>query len=261
MNDDDWLKAPNLYFGDSILDHLLISDRYFFPRENSFENPTIIKNGDISLACFYGPYPGADKTIIHFHGNGETVKDYLDSPLLKLPYNYLFTEYRGYGMSNGEPSLVAMLQDVKVIIDSLDVPKENIVLFGRSIGSIYALHGASLYPDRIGGLIIESGIADVRERILMRVTPQEMRVTNKQFDTECHTYFDHEAKLKSFQGKTLIMHTRHDSLVDVENARKLYEWANMPKRLQLFDDGGHNSILDMNRKKYLEIVDGFVDDI
>lgn len=256
---DDWLNVSNSYLGKSILDHRLISERYFFPRNNRFSEPFKVRIGDIALGCYYRSYPEADKTIIHFHGNGETVKEYLDSPLLKLPYNFLFAEYRGYGMSNGEPSLVSMLQDVKTIIDSLDVPKEKIVLFGRSIGSIYVLHGASLYPDSIGGLIIESGIADVRERILMRVTLNDIGATKESFDAECHTYFDHESKLKSFQGKTLIMHTRHDSLVDVENARKLYEWANIPKRLQLFDDGGHNSILDLNRKKYLECVDGFID--
>jgi pimeloyl-ACP methyl ester carboxylesterase len=188
---DDWLNVSNSYLGKSILDHRLISERYFFPRNNRFSEPFKVRIGDIALGCYYRPYPEADNTIIHFHGNGETVKEYLDSPLLKLPYNFLFAEYRGYGMSNGEPSLVSMLQDVKTIIDSLDVPKEKIVLFGRSIGSIYALHGASLYPDSIGGLIIESGIADVRERILMRVTPQEMGATKESFDTECHTYFDH----------------------------------------------------------------------
>jgi pimeloyl-ACP methyl ester carboxylesterase len=154
-----------------------------------------------------------------------------------------------------------MLDDVAIIIESLGQPKENIILFGRSIGSIYALHGASLYPDTIGGLIIESGIADVRERILMRVTPKEIGVAQEQFDAECHKYFDHKSKLQSFHGKTLIMHTRHDTIVDVENTRELYEWANQPKRLNLFDHGGHNSILELNTKEYLNMVDSFVYDV
>lgn len=261
MGNNDWLQIQKKYFGKSILDHRLISERYFFPRENYFENPTFIKNGDISLSCYYREFPGANKTIIHFHGNGETVKEYLDSPLLKLPYNILFSEYRGYGMSNGDPSLVSMIDDVSAIIESLNQPKENIILFGRSIGSIYALHGASLYPDSIGGLIIESGIADVKERILMRATPNEMGIANDLFDTECHKYFDHKSKISSFKGKTLIMHTRHDSLVDVSNAKKLYEWANQPKKILLFEDGGHNSILDFNTQKYLDTVDMFIGDI
>lgn len=261
MENDDWLQIPKQYFGESILDHRLISERYFFPRENSFKNPRIIKNGNISLSCYYRGFPGAEKTIIYFHGNGETVKEYLDSPLLKLPYNILFAEYRGYGISNGDPSLVAMLNDVRIIIESINQPKENIILFGRSIGSIYAIHGASLYHNSIGGLIIESGIADVRERILMRVTPKEIEVANEQFDTECHKYFDHESKISSFKGKTLIMHTQHDMLVDVSNAKKLYEWANQPKKLVLFEDGGHNSILDLNTQEYLDTVQMFIDDV
>lgn len=261
MENNDWLQIPKQCFGESILDHRLISEGYFFPRENYFENPRIIKNGVISLSCYYREFPGADKTIIHFHGNGETVKEYLDSPLLNLPYNSLFAEYRGYGMSNGDPSLVAMLDDVRIIIESINQPKENIILFGRSIGSIYAIHGASLYSDCIGGLIIESGIADVKERILMRVTPKEMEVANEQFDTECHKYFDHESKISAFKGKTLIMHTKHDALVNVCNAKKLYEWANQPKKLVLFEDAGHNSILDLNTQEYLDAVQMFIDDV
>jgi len=40
--------------------------------------------------------------------------------------------------------MVSMLDDVEHIIKSIDVPMEEIVLFGRSVGSIYALYGANL---------------------------------------------------------------------------------------------------------------------
>jgi len=71
------------------------------------------------------------------HGNGEIVSDYIYSKLSYLEYNILYAEYRGYGFSSGDnPSLVNILDDVEHIIKSIDTPLEDIILFGRSIGSI-----------------------------------------------------------------------------------------------------------------------------
>ncbi len=66
-----------------------------------------------------------------------------------------------------------MLEDVVPIIQSLKIPDHKIVLFGRSIGSLYALHGVSQRP-QLGGLIIESGVADLTERFFQRVAPEEL---------------------------------------------------------------------------------------
>ncbi|MFU8806292.1 MAG: alpha/beta hydrolase, partial [Bradymonadaceae bacterium] len=60
-----------------ILDHPLITERYFFPFDTSPSNPHWVDTGEHRLAC-YGEmrHPGA-MTVIHFHGNGEVVSDYL----------------------------------------------------------------------------------------------------------------------------------------------------------------------------------------
>jgi len=242
----------------SILDHKLISYNYFFPRVEYMKDPHIVKSHGYTLACYYHHVEGSGKTIVHFHGNGETSSDYLHSSLKSLGYSILFTEYRGYGMSSGEPALVSMLNDVETIIASLNVPTEEIILFGRSVGSIYALHGASIFPE-IGGLIIESGVSSVAERILMRIFPDEIDSTYDEIVTEEKKYFNHQAKLKIFKGKTLVMHTKYDSLVPSSNALELYEWANEPKELKMFINGDHNNIMAVNRLDYLDTVKAFLE--
>jgi pimeloyl-ACP methyl ester carboxylesterase len=55
-------------------------------------------------------------------------------------------EYRGYGDSTGTPQFSAIMKDCQAIFEALKVKQEEIIVFGRSLGSIFALHFAHLYP-------------------------------------------------------------------------------------------------------------------
>ena len=180
---------------ESILNHPLISQQYFFPRPDGFEQPFWVDCGQIRLGCYYHrPHPGA-KTVVHFHGNGEVVSDYLTDfvpAINRLGYNCFLAEYRGYGLSSGRPALVDMLADVEQIITAIGQPPEKLVLFGRSVGSIYARHGVSCFPN-IAGLIIESGIADPLERLLLRVDPREVGATLEQLEAAAAKTLNHQA--------------------------------------------------------------------
>ncbi len=245
----------------TMLDHAVIADRYFYPRSAEMAEPYWVEAADGSrLACYHrGADPDA-KTVIYFHGNGEVVSDYLpDFPewFVRAGYNCLMAEYRGYGMSTGRPALAGMLDDVERIIDSLGVPDSRVVLFGRSIGSLYALHGVSRRP-RLEGLILESGISDISERFFMRVQPEELGVSREELVRELNTHFDYARKFSVFQGRTLILHTQHDELVPVHHAERLYAAAPEPKQLEIFERGGHNDIFMWNRDAYMALVEAFV---
>ncbi len=131
----------------TVLDDPTLNRRYFFPRPGAFRGPTWVDVGDAELACAYNQVDGADLTVVHFHGNGEVVRDWLEEGLAErfapLGCNLLLAEYRGYGMSTGMPSLGRMLDDVERVIAQADLPPERLVLFGRSVGSIFAIHAAA----------------------------------------------------------------------------------------------------------------------
>jgi len=244
----------------SFLDHPVVTGRYFYPRIQEYRDPFFVKCPDAELACYHNDNNDNARTVVMFHGNGEVVADYIELyvPVFSsLGFNSFIAEYRGYGMSSGSPGLVRMLDDVKYIIRSVGKPVEKLILFGRSVGSLYALHAASLFPG-IPGLIIESGIADVHERMLMRLAPQELGVTHEQLENEVKKYFDHKGKLGKYKGKSLIMHAKGDSLVDSTNGKRLYEWASEPKELKLFDIGDHNDIFFANFEEYIECLSNFL---
>jgi len=245
---------------DPILDHPLLTARYFYPYPHHFDGPYFVKGEGFRLGCRYVHLSDELPTIIHFHGNGETVADYLgdfEERITAMGANLLLAEYRGYGMSTGEPGLAAMLDDVQLIVEASGVPPERIIFYGRSLGSLYAVHGAHLYPEA-SGLIIESGLADPLERILVRIEPYQIGSTQESLQSAVDHYLNQKQKLEGFQGRTLILHTRNDDLIRVSHAERLYDWVREPKEKLIFERGDHNSIMAVNAAAYFNAVGRFV---
>lgn len=245
----------------SLLDHPVISARYFFPRQARLAAPFWVDCGDARLACSYHEIDPLAHTLVHFHGNGEIVNDYLGdfvALIQAMGCNLLLAELRGYGASTGTPQLGRMLDDVAPTLRALGQPAERLILFGRSVGSLFAVHAASLLP-RAAGLILESGVADLLERLLLRLAPEELGVSRAQLAAEVAARLDQRGKMAAFPGPTLVMHTRHDGLVDLSHGQRLYDWAAGPKTLKIFPRGNHNDIMFVNFREYFAAVAGFVD--
>jgi fermentation-respiration switch protein FrsA (DUF1100 family) len=245
---------------DPILDHPLLTVRCFYPRSNHFDAPFFVEGEGFRLGCRYLHLSDEYPTIIHFHGNGETVADYLgafEERITGMGANLFLAEYRGYGMSDGEPGLTAMLDDVRLIVEASGVPLERIIFFGRSLGSLYAVHGACLYP-QAAGLIIESGLADPLERILVRIEPHQVGATMESLQSAVDQYLNQKRKIESFTGRTLILHTRNDDLIQVSHGERLYEWAREPKEKLIFERGDHNNIMAVNTEAYFKAIERFV---
>jgi pimeloyl-ACP methyl ester carboxylesterase len=238
----------------NLLDHPLISERYFFPRADSLGDPFRVETNGVELLCHR---TAGNPMLVHFHGNGEVVSDWvpvLARALSAHGIGSLFGEYRGYGGSGGSPALVSMLDDALAVVDASGVPPDRIVLYGRSVGSIYALHAAP--HRRVAGLIIESGIADVGEGLGVR--PDEIESTGAALDAALSTHFDHRSKLRDFGGPVLIFHTATDHLVSVQHAHELAEWGGPLATLQVFEHGGHNTIFAMHGAAIVEDTIAFV---
>lgn len=242
-----------------LLDHHLISERYFFPRRGALPEPFWVDSGDVRLACYYKEINPTAKTVVHFHGNGEIVDDYLGDfveIINRMGCNCFLVEFRGYGLSSGVPMLGTMLDDVKACVDALGQPDQNLIFFGRSVGSLFAVEAAANYPDA-AGLVLESGVADVLERILLRVHPEEMGIDLETLSSEVRHHFNQEEKIGRFRGPVLVMHTQNDGLVDVSHGERLYQWAMGPKRLEVFPQGTHNDIMYVNARKYFGLLSEF----
>ncbi|CAE7457498.1 trmB [Symbiodinium microadriaticum] len=109
----------------------------------------------------------------YFHANAELctdlegeVKNFFNSGFALV----LCPEFRGYAWSEGKPSLKflytdceAFMQALPSILEAAGVQAEGLqlILHGRSLGSACAIHLASLQDERVGGLVVESGVMDL----------------------------------------------------------------------------------------------------
>jgi pimeloyl-ACP methyl ester carboxylesterase len=244
----------------SLLNHPVIGQRYFFPRHEPPGNPFWVNCNGVQLACVYSKSNPEWPTVVHFHGNGEVVADYLDGfpqRLQQVEYNCFLAEFRGYGGSSGVPELGSMLCDVHPTIEAIGVPEEQLVLFGRSVGSLFAIKAAELFPN-VRGLILESAVADPMERLLLRLYPEELGTTSLELAEAINKVIDIKGIMSEFSRPTLILHTRHDGLIDVNHAERLAGWCNGPTTLKVFPMGSHNDIMFVNAKEYFEQVNKFL---
>lgn len=214
------------------------------------------------MACYHKMVERNDLTVVYFHGNGEAVADYvpwMTRVFDEMEVNQLFIEYRGYGGSTGEAQLAAMLPDGEAVMQAAGLAPEQTVVFGRSIGSLYAIELAARQP-KIAGLIIESGIADPHERFVTYADLDAAGISDDELRLEVTKYFNHKSKLSNYTNPLLILHTEHDGLIDISHAEHLLEWAGSHrKRLVRFPSGNHNSIFQSNRSQYISNVAAFIE--
>lgn len=246
----------------SILDHQSISGKYLFPQNRTLKRPFVASVNNIELACYQRIMDANGFTLIHFHGNGEAVADYV--PFMAdifedMGLNQLFIEYREYGESSGEAKLVAMLADGESVMQAAGIAPKKAVVFGRSIGSLYAIELASRQPN-VAGLIIESGIADPYERFLTYADLESAGISESDVQAEVDKHFNHETKLSGYTNPLLILHTENDGLIDISHAERNYEWSSSTqKRLMRFQKGNHNTIFRANMNQYIAAVKEFVE--
>jgi pimeloyl-ACP methyl ester carboxylesterase len=262
-----------------IIDHPLITGFLFYPRPLRRDDFPEIQHGsihtfasgpsgdqDMISAYWYKPLKDAP-TLLMFHGNGEVITDYLYDFHLAIEAigaNYAVVDYRGYGLSQGRPGLSAILEDSHAawsyFTGELGLKASEIILMGRSLGSIPGLELASTSGRDCRGVIIESGIAGFH-RWIERVGPmiERMGLDFEALKQALLRDLDHQAKVRKINRPMLIMHTENDQIVPSWNARDLYSWAD-PNRttLNIFPQGDHNTIFFTNAREYFQSIAEFI---
>lgn len=187
----------------------------------------------------------AGANILFFHGNGEIVADYDPlGPLYNhLGINLLAVDYRGYGRSNGQPTVTGMMTDCHNIFDYVRAWMDDsghtgpLIVMGRSLGSASAIELASARGDEIDALIVESGFAFVIPLLrLLGVDTEALRLGEE-------SGFDNLNKIRRYAGPTLIIHAEYDHIIPFSDALALYEACDaQEKSLLEIKNANHNDI-------------------
>lgn len=203
-------------------------------------------------------------TILFFHANAEITDEYDDIGEMYNKYNinFIVSGYRGYGLSNGNPSKNTSLDDSLIIFDyvmnHLKSLKNNnkIVVMGRSLGSTSACHIMANKEESIDGSIIDSGFA-TEYPFLMRFG---LDLDNVNF--QLSDGFNNLKKIKSFKKPFLIIHADMDEIIPFSQADIMFaESPSYNKDLFVINGAGHNNVISIARDHFFNRIRDFIESL
>jgi len=202
-----------------------------------------------TLAGWYVPAEGAERTILFCHGNAGNISHRLDTLKMfhELGLNCLIVDYRGYGQSTGRPTEIGtkidMLAGFQWLVKEKGMRPEEIILFGRSLGgSIAATLAKDVHP---GGLVIESAFTSFNDIGSHYYPWLPVRLFSR-FD-----YNTLEA-VKQVKCPVLVIHSPDDDIVPYKFGQQIFAAANEPKQFANLK-GTHNEGFFDNAELYEKI--------
>ncbi|MCP4579010.1 MAG: alpha/beta hydrolase [Deltaproteobacteria bacterium] len=251
---------------------------FFYPEKYRIFNPETVgldpedvwfrSQDDTLLNGWFFP-AGTDTvkgTILLFHGNAQN----MSSHFLSLAwatfkgYNLFIFDYRGYGRSEGEPSMPGLVLDAQAAYEYLssrpETEKTGIVLYGQSLGGIVLLKALESVAEReaIKCVVIESSFLSYQE-----IARDKLRGFWLFWPFQLLAYLLISDQYNALEAvgrispiPLLVIHGRKDEIVPIHFGREVFSLAREPKTFWEIEQGVHiNAMSDSNtnyRKKLLD---------
>lgn len=226
-----------------------------------YEEVKFPSSDGLMLYGWFLPAQGkARGTVLFFHGNAENISTHIGN-VYWLPaqhYNVFLPDYRGYGGSEGSPSLEGVQDDISsamaYLLKRTDIETDRIVILAQSLGGASAIYNVahSPYREKIKALITESAFSDYRTITREKLAsfwltwplqwPLSFTIDND--------YSPLPVVSKISPIPLLIIHGDKDNVVPLAHGQALFAAAAPPKEMWVVPGGGH--IEAFRHKKYQE---------
>ncbi|MBI4703703.1 MAG: alpha/beta fold hydrolase [Deltaproteobacteria bacterium] len=195
------------------------------------------------------PAPGSSsRSIVFFHGNGETVADsvFVAAELVERGLGFVAVEYRGYGESRqGKPTEQGLYVDAEAVLAALaseGTGPDRVVLWGSSLGSGVAVemavrgHGCRL--------VLSSPFTSIPTvaRRHFPFLPMRLIVEDE---------YDSLSKAGRLKLPTLVIHGDHDRVVPYDLGVTLSR-AIAGSELVTVPGAGHNDLFLHDGRRLLD---------
>ncbi|MEM6724916.1 MAG: alpha/beta fold hydrolase, partial [Bacteroidota bacterium] len=173
-------------------------------------------------------------TIFHHVGNGMSLNDsqkHFYAPLIQDGYQIFSYERRGYGQSTGTADNSQVLRnDANEVFDQMlaleSVQDSKIIVWGTSIGGIFATTNAAAKNDRISGLIIESAFSSFPAVAKFYASEINMGQFKFLIPLILNNDFPTKGEIKKITKPVVIIHSTEDKRIPFEFSEDIYENAN-----------------------------------
>ncbi len=200
------------------------------------DDVTLVTPDGEKLVAWWAKAAPGKPTILYVHGNAghlsersERIRFFQNSGI-----GIFMLAYRGYSGSTGSPSETANVADAVLAFDHLlatGVRKQDIVLFGESLGTGVAVQLAGLRPGA-AGLVLDSPFTSMADTGAHHFPwlPVGALLTDR---------YDSLSRIGALHLPLLVLHGEADDTVPVAMGRAIYAAANEPKRIVTFPGAQH----------------------
>ncbi len=202
--------------------------------------------------------PGSTKTLLFSHGNtgNLTGRPHLLAVLLKCGASVFIYDYRGYGRSDGTPTVQGICDDGRAAFDHLEKERRlkasSIVLYGESLGAAVSCQVSA--TRNCAGMILQSGFSSLRQ-IGIEMLPLMKIYPSALFP---RPGLDSAQVLEKNTRPLLIIHGEKDGVVPFSHARELYQRAQKPKSFMPLPAAAHNDICFVAADQFIDSVKTFL---
>ncbi|VWU48580.1 alpha/beta hydrolase, putative [Hepatocystis sp. ex Piliocolobus tephrosceles] len=225
------------------------------PPEGSYDkfdiDFTFIKAANNEMVAAHFINRNAPLTILFCHGNSENVYmlyDYFYETSEIWNVNVCLFDYFGYGESTGTATEKSMYLSVDAVynymVNDLNIQPENIIVYGKSIGTCAALDLA--IKKKVKGLILQSAI---------------LSLLNICFKTRFILPFDSFCNIKKIDKVpcfVFFIHGTDDKIVPFSHGLTLYEKCKLKVHPYWAIDAKHNDIELVENNKFNENIKSFL---
>jgi fermentation-respiration switch protein FrsA (DUF1100 family) len=226
------------------------------PSETIFEDCWFETLDGLRIHGWYLKQDTPQAVILYAHGNAGNITHRAHLAVhLQQRFNVsvLLFDYRGYGRSEGVPTIDGLHLDARAARDYLaqreQIQSRDVVLMGRSLGGAIMVELAA--EDGARGLVLESAFSSLRD-VAGSHYPKflvNLLVADR---------LDSHSSIARFDGPLLISHGTADQTIPFVQGRKLFDAAKEPKTFVQIANADHN---DPQSEEYYDHFGRFLADL
>lgn len=236
-------------YGLAIAIYFFLQERFIFIAVHHSEKLNYALASDFEEVYLETPYGGRIHSllircndpkgvILYFHGNTGSIRRWAITAeeLTSFGYDVMVVDYRGYGKSRGKRSEKAMHLDAEAAYNFLQqrYDKSNIVIYGRSLGSGFAVRLAALHP--ASKLILETPFFSLLEIA-------ELQAPYMPVGFLLRYPLRSDEIIGNINNPLIIFHGTRDRVVPYHSGLKLFKKAgSRQKQMVTIPRGRHNNL-------------------
>jgi uncharacterized protein len=191
--------------------------------------------------------------LIYFHGNSGNISNRLGQllTLKNMGINVLGVSYRGYGLSEGEPSEAGLYIDGKTALNyaqHLGFKLENIIIFGRSIGTTVAIN--TCQNRKIRSLILVTPLISAKMLGKAKGLGSSASVAG--------SAFNNIGKTSNIICPVLVIHGTKDNVIPYVHGKEIFKALKTQKQFISINGANHNNLSTLYGTSYWPAIKSFI---